>query len=49
MEAAQANVHHVPASRGDIMRPIQMHVSHSLAKKRRVPLQKFQGGNLWAE
>ena len=41
IEAAQANVYHTPVSRGGITRPIQTHISHSLAG-RRGPLRKLR-------
>ena len=34
MEAAQTSLYRAPASRADIMRSIQIHIKHSLTKKR---------------
>ena len=38
MEAARANVYHMPASRAGIARSIRLPKPHSLAKKRGAPM-----------
>ena len=38
MEAAQTNVYHAPASRASIVQSIILPTTHSLAKKRGVPM-----------